>query len=206
MRCFRRTVVRILRLPTPSSASATASCADSWNRSRRYGVYGCGHRPGGAEQEGLSGSFEAFYERHRPTVVRAVAFSLGNNDVAAEAVDEASARAYERWSQVTRMPNPAGWVFRVAVNCGRSAAREQRIPHRSARPDVATAPEPKDPAVQAALDRFDVDHRIVVVCRYLLDWSEAETAAVLKLRPGTVKSRLSRASAQLRTALDRGDR
>ena len=46
------------------------------------------------------------------------------------------------------------------------------------------------------------DHREVVVCRYLLDLSEAETAAALGVRRGTVKSRLSRALVQLRGELE----
>ncbi|HYT10696.1 MAG TPA: sigma-70 family RNA polymerase sigma factor, partial [Mycobacteriales bacterium] len=49
-------------------------------------------------------------------------------------------------------------------------------------------------AVRALPDR----ERDVVTCRYLLDLSESETAAVLGLRPGTVKSRLSRGLDRLR--------
>jgi len=48
-----------------------------------------------------------------------------------------------------------------------------------------------------ALDELAIDHRAVVVCRLLLGWSEAQTAEALAIRPGTVKSRLSRASKQL---------
>ena len=45
-------------------------------------------------------------------------------------------------------------------------------------------------------------HRQVVVCRYLLDLDEAETAVVLDWPRGTVKSRLSRAlvAAMIRTS------
>ena len=39
-------------------------------------------------------------------------------------------------------------------------------------------------------------------CRFLLDLSEAETAEVLSLRRGTVKSRTSRALERLRTQLE----
>jgi RNA polymerase sigma-70 factor (ECF subfamily) len=44
--------------------------------------------------------------------------------------------------------------------------------------------------------------RCVVVCRLLLGWSEAQTAVALGLRPGTVKSRLSRALDELAVTLD----
>ena len=70
--------------------------------------------------------------------------------------------------------------------------------------DDAIAPEhaPTEPAISRALGELSVDHRAVVVCRLLLAWSEADTAAALRIRPGTVKSRLHRALAQLEPKLD----
>jgi RNA polymerase sigma-70 factor (ECF subfamily) len=44
-----------------------------------------------------------------------------------------------------------------------------------------------------------------VTCRYLLELSEAETAVTLDIPAGTVKSRLSRALARLRTELSTGE-
>jgi RNA polymerase sigma-70 factor (ECF subfamily) len=46
--------------------------------------------------------------------------------------------------------------------------------------------------------------RLVIGYRYLLDLSEAETARALGVRPGTVKSRLSRALGRLRASLPAG--
>jgi RNA polymerase sigma-70 factor (ECF subfamily) len=51
--------------------------------------------------------------------------------------------------------------------------------------------------VFVALAELDVRQRAVVVCRYLLGWSEAETAAALSTPIGTVKSRLHRANRHL---------
>ena len=45
------------------------------------------------------------------------------------------------------------------------------------------------------------DDRLVLGCRYLLELSEAETAAALSVKPGTVKSRTSRALDRLRGQL-----
>jgi RNA polymerase sigma-70 factor (ECF subfamily) len=53
----------------------------------------------------------------------------------------------------------------------------------------------------AALHRLREDDRLVIACRYLLELSEAETAAALGVRPGTVKSRLSRSLERLRAEL-----
>jgi RNA polymerase sigma factor (sigma-70 family) len=50
----------------------------------------------------------------------------------------------------------------------------------------------------AALARLRPDDRLVLGCRFLLELTEAETAAALGVRPGTVKSRTSRALERLR--------
>ena len=68
------------------------------------------------------------------------------------------------------------------------------------------APSPEDLTVAAdergrllaELEALPEQARLVLACRYLLDLSEAETAAALELRPGTVKSRTARALERLR--------
>jgi hypothetical protein len=76
------------------------------------------------------GGFEDFYQAERSTVMRAVGFALGDVDLGAEATDEALARAYERWADVGEMGNPAGWVYRVAVNIGRNRTRRRLLERR----------------------------------------------------------------------------
>lgn len=145
-------------------------------------------------------TFERFYADERRSIGRAVAFAVGDVDLAAEAVDEAFARAFERWRTV-RLGNPAGWVYRVAVNWSLSVLRRRKLARRHLyRPDDEL-PVPVEPDVHAALAELDPKHRSVVVCRHLLGWSVAETAAALHLREGTVKSRLSRANRQLQVRL-----
>lgn len=148
--------------------------------------------------------FASFYREHRIGLVRALAITLGDAALAREAVDEAMTRAFQRWRTVQHLDNPAGWVYRVALNWARSVRR--RLRRRPIEPDASTvvvpAPTMADPSVIAALAELDVPKRAVVVCRYYLGWSEEETANQLGIRPGTVKSRLHRALAQLRDRLD----
>jgi RNA polymerase sigma-70 factor (ECF subfamily) len=53
----------------------------------------------------------------------------------------------------------------------------------------------------AAVRRLPRRQREVIACRYLLELSEAETAQVLAVAAGTVKSRLSRGLRRLRADL-----
>lgn len=69
---------------------------------------------------------------------------------------------------------------------------------------VALAAERREELV-TALRALGERHREVVVHRYLLDLDEAETAAVLGVPRGTVKSRLSRALRELARLLGDGD-
>ncbi len=148
-------------------------------------------------------TFDEFYREHRTALIRAMAVTLHDLDAATEAVDEALARACQHWGRVRVLQSPAGWVYRVALNLGRSRLRRlgRRLPGWAL--PAATAPEPPfaDPAIEQALAELTVDQRSVVVCRVLLGWSEARTAEVLGIRPGTVKSRLSRAVGRLQPTL-----
>lgn len=150
--------------------------------------------------------FDHFYRETRSSVIRALAATLGSNELAVESTDEALARACQRWERVGRLDNPAGWVYRVGLNHARNGIRRsvRRLTHPvfddaispSADTDVA------DPAIAAALLTLSFDHRAVVVCRFVLGWSEEQTAEALAIRPGTVKSRLSRALIKLERRLD----
>ena len=139
-------------------------------------------------------SFDAFYRASRTSIGRALALATGDVDLAADATDEAMARAYERWAMVSRLDRPEGWVYRVGLNWSVSILRRRRrSPHRLYEPITVDGPQVADPDVRDALGVLDVKHRSVVVCRHLLGWSVADTATALGVREGTVKSRLHRA-------------
>ncbi|MEM7285892.1 MAG: sigma-70 family RNA polymerase sigma factor [Actinomycetota bacterium] len=153
-------------------------------------------------------TFEAFYAEHHAPVARALALTLGDTGLGVEAADEAMTRAYQRWSQVAGYANPAGWVYRVGLNWARSFLRRRR--RTTSSPYIEEAPvedpQPTDPSLARALAALDPKHRSVVVLRYLLDWSVDQTAEALDIAPGTVKSRLHRALAQLETHMSAATR
>ena len=143
--------------------------------------------------------FHAFYAGSRDRIGRALALTLHDADLAADSVDEAMVRAYQRWNRISTLDNPSGWVYRVGLNYGRSRVRRslRRPPAGPDRQEFSVA----DPAIARALDELSLDHRAVVVCRLLLGWSESDTASALRIRPGTAKSRLHRALAHLESKL-----
>jgi RNA polymerase sigma factor (sigma-70 family) len=153
------------------------------------------HRPDGGE------AFAEFYRDDYANIARALSYTLGNVDLGREATDEAMARAYARWAKIRDYDSPAGWVYRVGLNWAYSTRRRVLRSLPFTEHAAATEPPISDPAIAKALRRLDVKLRSVVVCRLLLDWSVEETADALRIKPGTVKSRLHRALATLERSL-----
>jgi RNA polymerase sigma-70 factor (ECF subfamily) len=160
-------------------------------------------------------NFEEFYRTSADTVRRALAVTLGDPYLAGEATDEAMTRALVRWRRVSAHDNPAGWVYRVGLNWAISRWRRLRRESplgldgtvsswrgaASAQPTI-DAPDPMAVAAGAALRTLPMEQRAVIVCRVLLECSTSETAALLGVPTGTVKSRLARGLVVLRHAVN----
>ena len=139
---------------------------------------------------------------------------VGNADDAAQ---EAFVRAFGFLHRFRPGAPFRPWLLAVVANVARNQTRSSRRWTRAVRAPVergsmaTTTPSAEDEAldrrrdgtVRAALDSLPPRYREVVGCRYLLDLSEAETAQVLGIARGTVKSRLSRALDRLERQLDR---
>lgn len=102
----------------------------------------------------------------------------------------------------------ATYARRTLLNLDRSRLRrwyrERRAMDRLAQrsDDRTLDAEPTDPALFAALGELPKMQRAVIALRFLEDRSEEETAAVLGIAKGTVKSHTSRALAALRDRLE----
>jgi len=130
--------------------------------------------------------------------------TLGDSDLAADAVDEAMARAFARWQLVRDTDNAEGWVYRVALNWALDRLR-RRSRERRLLPRLVPAAERGDPLVEPGLDpalaALPIEQRAVVVLAVAFDWSHRQIADALGIRPGTVKSRLHRGLQRLREEL-----
>ncbi len=151
--------------------------------------------------------FSSFFSEHYRPVAAALALTIRDPELASDAAAEAMARAYQRWDDVSAYSNPVGWVYRVGLNWASSRRRKTlREIFSSHAPDREAPPVHEvDPQLDAALAELPVEQRSVVVLRYLLDWSEFQTAETLQIAPGTVKSRLSRALDRLAVSLEDSD-
>jgi len=138
---------------------------------------------------------------------------------AADAEDAAQAGFVKAWTALPRFRRGAPfrpWLLRIVANEAhnrrRSAGRQEALRARStaARPPEDAAPSPEGAALGqeqreellAAVQGLDERDRDVLTCRYFLELSEDETAAVLEIRRGTVKSRTARALARLRLEVE----
>lgn len=135
-------------------------------------------------------SFDGFYRENRERLYRALVMTIRDRDVATEAIDEAMARAAERWSVIGEYASPEGWVYRVALNWSRSVFRRRRPVLAESEAVWDLLP---DPDVARAVADLPMRLREVVVARYYMDWSVPQISGHLNVPLGTVKSRLHRA-------------
>ncbi len=146
--------------------------------------------------------FADWYAAERPRVLAALTALSGRSDAAAEATDEAFARAYARWDRVARMDAPGGWTYRVALNVLRKTMR------RSARGGelhaaavggngVVASAEPADDELWLLVRALPPRQRTAIVLRYVADQSEVAIAAAMGVRRSTVASTLTQARARL---------
>ena len=150
-------------------------------------------------------SYEQFFEAQYPGICRALWLALGEGCDPEDAAQDAFARAFQKWSAVSRLDRPATWVFVVAV---RQARRNLRRRRRSLRASVGTT-EPLQPieeatfrlSIVAALDELAPRQRLSIVLRYYADLSVRDIAKAMKCREGTVKATIHSAHARLRTLL-----
>jgi RNA polymerase sigma-70 factor (sigma-E family) len=150
--------------------------------------------------DGPDVAFELLYaEAYRP-MVRLALLLTGSPAQVEELVQDAFVRVYRQWH---RVESPRAYLRQAVVNAcwshRRRRARELRHgPGAAAR---AATVDPEANLMRDALSRLSDRQRKAVVLRYYEDLSEAEIAAVLGCRPGTVKSLLSRGLARLRREL-----
>jgi RNA polymerase sigma-70 factor (sigma-E family) len=132
----------------------------------------------------------------------------GDHHRAEDAVAEALARTWPRWRD-GGIDDPKAYVRRAIVNELRGRARRTGVRRRHEDRRVA-APAVREldhdaaerDLVHEALLQLPLRQRAAVVLRFYEDRSEQQTADLLGVSPGTVKTHVHRALEQLRTLLE----
>jgi RNA polymerase sigma factor (sigma-70 family) len=142
-------------------------------------------------------AFDHLYQR-----AYVVAYQLlGVRSEAQDVAQEALARAFSRWRQISAYAEP--WLVRTAGNLAIGAWRKNRrlFPLRQRHERSHPGPDGRRVDLHRALSTLSRRQRDVVVLRYLADLSEADVARMLGCSAGTVKQHASRGLATLREAL-----
>jgi RNA polymerase sigma factor (sigma-70 family) len=150
--------------------------------------------------------FSEFFEQEHLRLGRAIYLLTGDREEAEELVQEALARAYERWDRVSRMAEPAGYVYRIASNLHRRRSRTRLrrwslVEDRSVQ-DVTP--------VDAADDRIDLmralamlprDQHEALVLVEMFDLDASTAGDALGIKAVSVRVRVHRARLRLREIL-----
>lgn len=150
-------------------------------------------------------SFEAFVRTSSARLVTHATYLCGDRWRAQDLVQDVLVRVYPRWARICRddpYPYVARSVTNAAVDAHRRASRRRETPLEAV-PEPVAADEPGAVELADALDLLAVltpRERSVVVLRYFQDLTEVQTADVLGIAVGTVKSSHSSAMARLRAS------
>lgn len=151
--------------------------------------------------------FDDFFETFARQVAAIVAVSTGDAALAEDATQEAMARAYVRWSRVSKLDRPDLWVVRVAANIAISSWRRHR--HEVDLSDSTPSVEPRDEIrvlwLRWAMERLTPEDRLLLVLRHRDGMSIDEISASLAKSPHTITAYLKRARCRLRSLLGEGD-
>jgi len=149
--------------------------------------------------------FEQWYRDTHPRLVAWLVVAAGDVELARDVASEAFTRAYSKWSRVSGLGSPDGWVRTVAYNVLRRHFRrrsmELRIARSSATAESTPAPGVVSEEVWDAVRSLPLRQRTAVALRYVLDLSQGQIADVMGVAPGTVSATLVAARKRLAETL-----
>ena len=146
-------------------------------------------------------SFEDLYRVRYRRLTRLAHVMVGSNEAAEEIVQDAFVALYRRFGTVA---DPDGYLYRSVVNGAKGRYRRKRAIDRLTRlRQVTDQGIPDIDETRAALSKLSPRRRAAVALRYYDDLSVESIAEILDCRPGTVRSLLHRALADLKELIDR---
>jgi len=190
------------------------------------------HSAGTEEDQLLAGlrrgeraAFERLVKTYGPRMLAVARRVARDEDEARDCVQEAFLQAFRRVEGFEGRASLGTWLHRIVINAAlmRVRATERRseesldelLPQfdengmridrpgpAGSSPEAAAAGHETDDLVRHAIDRLPAGYRNVLVIRDIEGYSTEETAEMLGMTPGSVKTRLHRARSALRTLLE----
>ena len=167
--------------------------------------------------------FAVLVMRYQRRVCNSLRLLSGNAELAEELTQEAFCRAYAALGRFNPEYRFSSWLYQIAVNLWRSAAKrgsrevpldgegqadgdeipetKRRLVDPDAGPEARAVAEDSKRRVWEAVDQLSPDYKQIVVMRHVMELSYQEIGDELGLPMGTVKSRLARARAELAAIL-----
>lgn len=140
--------------------------------------------------------FDAFYANSVCRLTGQLYAMTGSRAEAEDVVQEAFARAWQRWERVSAYTDPEAWVrtvaHRIAVSAWRKTVNRFTAQRRYGAADDVPGASPDHVALIAALRRIPAEQRRAIVLHHLVGLPVEEVARETHSRPGTVKARLAR--------------
>lgn len=169
-----------------------------------------------AARRGDQEAFCVLVARYQEVAFRTAYLIVRDAAQAEDIAQDAFVRAFRKLGSFREREPFRPWVLRIVTNLAlnevRARNRRRGLLERVGRFRQEPLPAPEREAEQdeergllwRAINELREEDRIVLYLRYFLELPEREIAVAIGRPPGTVKSRLSRASARLREVIERG--
>lgn len=131
----------------------------------------------------------------------AMRMTKGQHALAEDVVQQSFLNAFSRLKSFDRKRDFRGWLTGISVNCYRDMLRKSPpFDELEVAAPATLEPVDEDRAFVELITPLSAEQRILFILRFVYEYKVEEIAALLEIKSGTVKSKLSRAMSELRAA------
>jgi RNA polymerase sigma-70 factor (ECF subfamily) len=154
-------------------------------------------------------AFEVIVERYQKPVFNLALRIVNDYDDAQDVAQSAFVKAFENLKSYNPKYKFFSWLYRIAINESLNFVGQRQNLQRLDEAEVSKELSPEETldtainsqAVQDALMKLKLEHRVVIILKHFQELSYREISYILDLPEKTVKSRLFTAREQLRRVL-----
>lgn len=157
---------------------------------------------------GNANSFGALYERYAKELYLYAYKILGNREDAEDAVQQASVNVYKNIKNIKNSDRFKAYYFKALANCCKSSLSKRKFDTVSTEEtgEISLGASTEGSVIQKsliedALSKLGDSEREIILLYVVSGFTSKEIAEITGLRHSTVRSKLSRSLAKLRTIL-----